>query len=593
MKITGERYSPRVGNGVFAPYEPFVSYEHWHRYCYALPFIEGKTVLDIACGEGYGSAFLAAHAGLVYGVDISAEVVEHARESYSRDNLHFLRGEAESIPIPGEHRFDVIVSFETIEHLDATGQDRFAAEVRRLLKPDGVLLISTPNRETYSKDGVQGNPYHFHEFTTAEFLAFLHGSFAHVRLLSQHVYPVSYIWNLEATPGGIVEYRMNVHEGRFRPGTEEGKEIGYLIAVCGQQEERTFSPDSLLVDLSEVAFRGIPHRERWQTTSLSAEVGHGKMDPVVVREEVEYTPDFTLEFTIDPPRDFSLLRWDPLEGRLCRVRLREIRWEDDEGRISCLDLGQVWGNGRHRADGTLEFATLDPMIYLPIAGRVARVTIEGECFVGDVPATMAGLEQSVRSREQELDQQGREVQALRERLASQQQTARAERARWQPELDQKARRLEQKDRELEQKDRELEQKDRELEQKDRDIFDARNERDRAEAELAAAFSSMSFRFTAPLRAAVRLARRAWRRTRAPAQAVGEADRPATPPRPPSPRRDDPGSWEPASARHRQPGHDGARPVHAMASTLPRPPAGCPADGIGARDDDQRGEGQAP
>jgi SAM-dependent methyltransferase len=581
MKITGERYSPRVGNGVFAPYEPFVSYEHWHRYCYALPFIEGKTVLDIASGEGYGSAFLAAHARLVYGVDISEEVVQHARESYGRDNLHFLQGEAAAIPIPGEHCFDVIVSFETIEHLDATGQERFAAEVSRLLKPDGVLLISTPNRETYSKDGVQGNPYHFHEFTTAEFLAFLHRSFAHVRLLSQHVYPVSYIWNLEPTPGEIVEYQMSVREGRFRPGSEEGKEIGYLIAVCGQQEERTFSPNSLLLDLSEVAFRGIPHRERWQTTSLSSEVGPGSVDPVVVREEVEYTPDFVLEFTIDPPREFSQLRWDPLEGRLCRVRLRQILWEDVEGLVTRLDLGRVWGNGRNRADGTLEFATLDPMIYLPIAGQVARVTIEGECLVGDVPATMAGLEQSVRSREQELDQQGREVQALRERLTAQQQAARAERGRWEREV-------EQRDRQIEQRDRQIEQRDRQIEQRDRDIFDARNQRDRAEAELVAAFGSMSFRLTAPLRAAARLARRAWRRSRAPDE---EADRQATSLRPPSARRDDPGAREPGAARQRQPGH-GARSQQAMASTLPRPAAGRHAEGMVARDDDRRGEGQA-
>ena len=71
MKASGERYFPRVTSLAYAPAEAFISYEHWHRYCYAIPFVAGKTVLDIASGEGYGSAYLAAHAGLVYGVDLS------------------------------------------------------------------------------------------------------------------------------------------------------------------------------------------------------------------------------------------------------------------------------------------------------------------------------------------------------------------------------------------------------------------------------------------------------------------------------------------------------------------------------------------
>ena len=61
MKVSGERYFPRVESVAFAPFEPFISYEHWHRYCYALQIVAGKSVLDIASGEGYGSAFLAAH----------------------------------------------------------------------------------------------------------------------------------------------------------------------------------------------------------------------------------------------------------------------------------------------------------------------------------------------------------------------------------------------------------------------------------------------------------------------------------------------------------------------------------------------------
>jgi SAM-dependent methyltransferase len=518
MRITGERYFPRVGNPIFAPYEPFVSYEHWHRYSYALPFVEGKCVLDVASGEGYGSAFLAAHARLVYGVDISEEAVQHARRSYSRDNLHYIQGGAEAIPIPGEHCFDVIVSFETIEHLDQEGQDRFAAEVGRLLKPDGVLLVSTPNRATYSKDGVQGNPYHFHEFSKDEFLAFLHRSFAHVRLMSQHVYPVSYMWNLEPASGRILEHQMRLDDGRFHLTAGDDKEIAYLIAICAQQAERVAGPDSLLLDLSEVAFRGIPHRERWQTASLSTVVGPDGDETVLVQEQVEYAPSFALQFRIDPPREVSHLRWHPLEGRLCRVKLRQVVWQDSEGLVTRLDLAQASSNSRQCGADTLEFTTLDPMIHLPIAGRVASVSIEGECAVGDVPSTMAGLEQAIRSRDLELDQQGREIQALRASLAVQQQTSRTELARL--------------DREMEQRDRQIEQRDRQIEQRDRDLLQARAARQYAESELAAALSSMSFRLTAPMRAAARSARRArqWARQR-----IAGTDADAVTATPPTPR----------------------------------------------------------
>ena len=146
MKATGERYFPSLANPQLLAYEPFITYEHWHRYLYATPYCAGKVVLDIASGEGYGSALLAEHAAEVHGVDLSEEAVEHARRAYPRPNLRFTAGSASAIPIPGEHRFDVVVSFETIEHLDQPSQDLFLREVRRLLKPDGVFLVSTPNR---------------------------------------------------------------------------------------------------------------------------------------------------------------------------------------------------------------------------------------------------------------------------------------------------------------------------------------------------------------------------------------------------------------------------------------------------------------
>lgn len=82
MKFTGERFIPGVNGNI--------DLEHLHRYRFCIDFIADKDVLDIACGEGYGSAMISAHARKVWGVDISAEAISHAQSEYKGENLQFL-----------------------------------------------------------------------------------------------------------------------------------------------------------------------------------------------------------------------------------------------------------------------------------------------------------------------------------------------------------------------------------------------------------------------------------------------------------------------------------------------------------------------
>ena len=114
MTGEAERYLPQMTGA-------HISYEHWHRYLFAARLVAGKAVLDVACGEGYGSRLLAETAASVVGVDVDPAAVRDAAASYPAWNLTFLCGPAELIPVEGEHVFDVIVSFETLEHLTADG----------------------------------------------------------------------------------------------------------------------------------------------------------------------------------------------------------------------------------------------------------------------------------------------------------------------------------------------------------------------------------------------------------------------------------------------------------------------------------------
>src|ERR1700754_392489 len=88
---TGERYLPEIGGDI--------ELEHLHRYHWAAHFSQGKRVLDIACGEGYGSEILARSAAHVIGVDLSEDTVAHAEQKYRRNNLEFMVGSCDQIPL--------------------------------------------------------------------------------------------------------------------------------------------------------------------------------------------------------------------------------------------------------------------------------------------------------------------------------------------------------------------------------------------------------------------------------------------------------------------------------------------------------------
>ena len=176
MEKTGERYLPE--------FDADWTLEHTHRYLLVRELVHGKEVLDIACGDGYGSSMLAEVARKVTGVDICAEVVERAKNKYARDNVTFLHGSALDIPLP-DASVDVVVSFETLEHL--AEHEEMLAQIRRVLRPEGLLIISTPDKHEYGKVLSSVNEYHVKELYPSEFLDLLQSRFASVRMWGQRL----------------------------------------------------------------------------------------------------------------------------------------------------------------------------------------------------------------------------------------------------------------------------------------------------------------------------------------------------------------------------------------------------------------------
>ena len=193
MKFTGERIIPDEN---FCSKSSKAYLEHEARYNFASKFVNGMKILDIACGTGYGSNILFNSGGkVVYGCDISSDAIEYAKKKYGKESINFETMNATNLDFP-DNEFDCVVSFETIEHI--SDYKLVLKEFHRVLKNDGILIISTPNKDISSKGREKpSNPFHFNEFTIHEFSNLLDIFFNDVTLYSQLLaIPVGTLKNL-------------------------------------------------------------------------------------------------------------------------------------------------------------------------------------------------------------------------------------------------------------------------------------------------------------------------------------------------------------------------------------------------------------
>lgn len=220
MKFTGERFIP--GDDV----DMQLSYEHRHRYKYISEYVRGKSVLDIASGEGYGSDILSKTASDVIGIDIDIEAVEFASQKYSDiKNLRFQCGSVTDIPLDNAS-VDVIISFETIEHI--AEHEKMISEFKRVLKPNGMVIISTPDKKVYTDDSGEVNEFHVKELYKYEFRELLTKYFKHVEFCGQRFITVSSILPMDNHMGTLTERRIF---GEFPE-----KDSVYIIAICSDND---------------------------------------------------------------------------------------------------------------------------------------------------------------------------------------------------------------------------------------------------------------------------------------------------------------------------------------------------------------------
>ena len=253
LSFTGERFLPEREGEIW--------YEHWHRYALARQLGLHRSVLDVACGEGYGSAMLAESADRVVGVDISAEAIRHAGNRYGHlANLEFITASCDSLPFP-DASFDLAISFETIEHIET--QPAFIAELARVLRPDGVLLLSSPNKRLYSDAHDYHNEFHVRELYRNELEELLSGAFPHRSWLGQKLLFHSAIWP-ENRAAEATEYLVE-DGGQISAGHCPSVEPMYYLVACSRNPAMlpaALNRLSLFSDASETVYRDYARQTR-------------------------------------------------------------------------------------------------------------------------------------------------------------------------------------------------------------------------------------------------------------------------------------------------------------------------------------------
>jgi len=183
---TGERFVLGAGGAQ-------IHHEHLHRYSLAANVVKGGSVLDLGCGSGVGSEMLARRGASVVGIDIDPQTVAQATEKFG-SSIDFFEGSVHAIPLV-DSSVDVVVCFEVIEHVDEPA--RVMKEIARVLRDDGLLLISTPMKAEYNKGLIKPNPFHVGEMEHKAFVALVASELPNTLVIRQRSMVVSAIWTDE------------------------------------------------------------------------------------------------------------------------------------------------------------------------------------------------------------------------------------------------------------------------------------------------------------------------------------------------------------------------------------------------------------
>lgn len=300
MEFTGERFVPEKAIGE-------IEIEHKQRYYSVLNLVKDKVVLDAACGVGYGTALMSEMAEFVYGIDISEESIRAAEEEYNGSKMKFIQSSIECIPL-SNHSVDVVVSFETIEHVGEDIQVQFMMEIKRVLKPNGILIISTPDKRNYSDVPKFRNAFHIKEFYFNEFQLFLSKYFDKIHLFNQGFETLSVLNHVDDDVKASTNYKL------IDPNNLINNERKYIVALCSE------------IDIPNIDSFGnvmlLKNNPNF-TSKLFVDFGEGYREDIIVYADLIITGnEFRVEFVdLNQLQGVKSYKWIPLQDRIVKMRV--------------------------------------------------------------------------------------------------------------------------------------------------------------------------------------------------------------------------------------------------------------------------------
>ena len=359
MESTGERYVPSDASNNNNEY----GIEHLQRYKFVLPYLKDKFVLDAACGEGYGSDLIAQKAKNVIGIDISDEAINHAEIKYQRNNLKFIESNIDNLPFE-DASFDAVVSFETIEHVPEEVQLSFIKEVRRVLKKDGIFIISTPNKRIAEKYETSSK-FHVKELYPGELTDYLKSGFEHINLYNQYHESSCFL-----LPDGSSEVYAKITGTDKRPRDE-----AYIIAVASSVKQslwegRVTLPSHQIFYETKLKLRKTGPATKYATVFYDTGKGFNQQESKVFPMDNE---NFSEYIGLKP--NVKAIRFDPIEGLGCIVNKLEIN--SDSGPLKYHNLNG-YSIGKYHL-----FLTKDPQFLIVLSPGISWLSIDAQIYSYD------------------------------------------------------------------------------------------------------------------------------------------------------------------------------------------------------------------
>jgi len=511
MDFTGERYIPGKAFGE-------IETEHMHRYLALSDIVRDKVVLDAACGEGYGTYILSDNAKFVYGIDISEESIRHAKNRYKKDNIEYKQCSIEKLSFE-DNSIDVVVSFETIEHVGEDTQEAFLKEIKRVLKKDGILIISTPDKYIYSDIPKYKNEYHLREFYFYEFRDFLNKYFKNISF-----------YNQDFGTFGIIKSYDNKDNSYFKHINSQDIAVNgkYIIAICSEE-----SMDNVGSILSIYRHANKSANDVEFRTSDILQVfwddGTGFNEANSVKVPYKYIDEFQIVQLELPNNASGKLRID-IGNSVALTEIKSICVEvyshsDNETRhynANIVDYCNMIYIGEEGNCYDILSLTEDPQLFLDyyivkeLNERKAKILIDfkvlpltinealgilKEKYSNNIAQNIK-LKEQVRAKNEEIEKLKKEIEVRNEEIRKQKQEieARNEEIRKQKqEIEARNEEIRKQKQEIEAKDEEIRKQKQEIGAKDEEIRKQKTNIDIFEKEISEILNSTSWHITKPLR----------------------------------------------------------------------------------------------